>query len=82
MILAVLFGVFAVVVRGIPPTERELLSGRYLFPGIVAISIVLAAGWRWILNPSDRGFRAVTRWFAVATHLAFIVLVFIPFRWQ
>ena len=82
MISAVLFGVLAVVVRGIPPTDLELVSGRYLFPGLLAIATVIVAGWRWILSTDDRRFRAATRWFALATHLAFIITIFIPFRWD
>jgi hypothetical protein len=82
MISAVLIGVLAVVVRGIPPTDLELVSGRYLFPGIVAIVTVIVAGWRWILSTGDRAFRATARWFAVATHLAFVVTIFAPFRWS
>jgi hypothetical protein len=71
----------AVFVRGIPPTDLELVSGRYLFPALLAIGAVIAAGWRAVLRMDDRAFRSTARWFAVCTHAAFVVFVFIPFRW-
>lgn len=73
--------VLAVVIRGIPATDVELISGRYLFPGILAFAVVLAAGWRRLAPGDDKHFRTMTRWFAVGTHAAFIITVFIPFRW-
>jgi hypothetical protein len=81
LVATVAIGGFAVLARGVPPTDFELVSGRYLFPLMLPFTVVLTAGWWAILRVSEAQFRSVVRWFAVATHLAFIVFVFGPYRW-
>jgi hypothetical protein len=81
MAATVAMGGLAVIARGIPPTDFELVSGRYLFPEFLAFTVVLTVGWRFLVRADDARFRRLVRWFAIATHLAFISFVFAPFRW-
>ena len=79
-VVAVIGVIVAVVFRGIPPTDTELLSGRYLFPGLVAIAVCLVAGWRSLLTVDDARLRRWARIFAVSTQATFALTVFAPFR--
>lgn len=72
--------VVAVIFRGLPPTDTELLSGRYLFPGLVAIAVCLVAGWRSLLTVDDLRLRRWARVFAASTQTTFVLTVFLPFR--
>ena len=81
LMVTVAIGGLAVLARSVPPTDFELVSGRYLFPLMLAFTVVLTAGWRAILRVSDLQFRSTVRWFAVATHLAFVSFVFGPYTW-
>lgn len=72
--------ILAVVFRGLPPTDTELVSGRYLFPALLAVAVCLAAGWRSLVAADDLRFRRWTRIFAVSTQATFMLTVFLPFR--
>ena len=72
--------IVAVIFRGIPPTDTELLSGRYLFPAVVGIAVCLVAGWRSLLTIDDARLRRWARWFAASTQATFLLTVFLPFR--
>jgi len=71
--------VAAVVLRNMPPDDSAVVSGRYLFPGLVAITAVLAAGWRQLWPNDDRSFRRLTRLLVPAMHALFIAFVLVPF---
>jgi hypothetical protein len=69
----------AVLLRDLPPDSDLVVSGRYLFSGLVALSVVLAAGWRRLWPDDDRSFRNTVRWFAAGMHTIFLVTLFLPF---
>ncbi|MDQ1375096.1 MAG: Dolichyl-phosphate-mannose-protein mannosyltransferase, partial [Actinomycetota bacterium] len=69
----------SVIGRGLPPDRVLVVSGRYLFPTLVAAAVVLTAGWRRLWRWDDRSFRNAVRWLALGTHTVFIVLLFFPF---
>jgi hypothetical protein len=69
----------AVFLRDLPPDSDLVVSGRYLFSGLVALSVVLAAGWRRLWPDDDRSFRNSVRWFAAGMHTVFLVTLFLPF---
>ncbi|MEY2566240.1 MAG: hypothetical protein QOE35_769 [Actinomycetota bacterium] len=69
----------AVIGRGLPPDRSLVISGRYLFPTLVAITVVMVTGWRWLWPGDDRSFRNAVRWLALSTHAVFIVVLFFPF---
>ena len=79
-LIAVAGVVVAVLFRGIPPTDTELLSGRYLFPALIAIAVCLVAGWRSLLTVGDDRLRHWARIFAFTTQATFALTVFAPFR--
>src|SRR5204863_1707946 len=68
----------AVVFRDMPPDEAAVVSGRYLFPGLVAFVAVLAAGWGHLFPGSDADFRILTRFAVPVIQGLFVALVFIP----
>src|SRR5206468_11922283 len=51
----------AAVFQSVPPTEVEAISGRYLFPAMVAMTLVLTAGWRHLWPWSNLTFRTTAR---------------------
>jgi hypothetical protein len=69
----------ATIVRDLPPTAAEPLFGRYLYPALVAQTVVLAAGagyyWRW----SVTGLRNAAWASIVGMHALFLATVFLPF---
>ncbi|MBV8386761.1 MAG: DUF2142 domain-containing protein [Acidimicrobiia bacterium] len=69
----------AAVLQTVPPTEVEAISGRYLFPALVAFTVVLAAGWRHLWPATTDAFRLVVRLSIPAIQLLFIALVLVPF---
>ena len=69
----------AVLFRNVPPDGPGVISGRYLFPGMVGFTTVLAAGWRHLWRGDDRSFRTLTRLLVPAMHGIFLGLVFVPF---
>jgi hypothetical protein len=69
----------AVLLRDLPPDTDLVVSGRYLFSGLVALTVVLVAGWRRLWPDDDRSFRNTVRWFAAGMHSVFLVTIFLPF---
>lgn len=69
----------AAVLQTVPPNEVEAISGRYLFPAIVAFTLVLATGWRHLWPWSSRSFRATVRLSVPVMHALFIGILLIPF---
>jgi hypothetical protein len=69
----------AAVLQTVPPTEVEAISGRYLFPAMVAVTIVLAAGWRHLWPWSSHTFRTTARLSIPVIHLLFIAILVVPF---
>lgn len=69
----------AIVLRGIPPDRVLVVSGRYLFSVLVAVTTVMVVGWRRLWPGDDRSFRNAIRWLALGTHSVFITILFIPF---
>jgi hypothetical protein len=69
----------AVVLRDLPPDTDLVVSGRYLFSGLVALTVVLVAGWRRLWPDDDRSFRNAVRWLAAGLHSVFLVTIFLPF---
>jgi len=82
VIAAVLSVGVAAAVRAIPPTEVEAISARYLFPAMVAFTVVLAAGWRCVWPWSGVGFRNAVRVSIPVMHALFIGLLVVPFVWK
>jgi hypothetical protein len=72
----------ATLVRDLPPDAAEPLMGRYLYPGLVAQSAVLAAGlgyyWRW----SVASLQQTARLSILGFHALFVATVFAPFVWK
>lgn len=71
----------AAVLQTVPPTQVEAISGRYLFPAMVAFTIVLAAGWRHLWPWSGRRFRTAGRLAIPVMHALFIGILVVPFLW-
>jgi hypothetical protein len=69
----------AAVLQTVPPTAVEAISGRYLFPALVAVTIVLAAGWRHLWPWSSHTFRTTARLSIPVMHALFIGILVIPF---
>ena len=69
----------AAVLQTVPPNEVEAISGRYLFPAMVAFTIVLAAGWRHLWPWSSHRFRTTVRLSVPVMHALFIGILLIPF---
>jgi predicted membrane protein DUF2142 len=69
----------AVLFRNVPPDKPEIISGRYLFPGMVGFATVLAAGWGHLWPGDERSFRTLMRYLVPAMHAVFLGLVFVPF---
>jgi hypothetical protein len=69
----------AVLLRDLPPDVELVVSGRYLFSGLVALTVVLVAGWRRLWPDDDRAFRNAVRWFAAGMHTIFLAAIFLPF---
>jgi hypothetical protein len=69
----------AAVLQTVPPAEVEAISGRYLFPAMVAFTIVLAAGWRHLWPWSSHSFRTTARLSVPVMHALFIGILLIPF---
>jgi hypothetical protein len=82
VIAAVLSVGAAAAVRAIPPTEVEAISARYLFPAMVAFTVVLAAGWRYVWPWSDVAFRNAARVSIPVMHALFIGFLLVPFVWK
>jgi hypothetical protein len=79
LLFAAFCAVLAIVVRDLPPDAAEPLMGRYLYPGLVAQSALLAAGagyyWRWGATSLQRTARASI----IGFHVLFVATVFAPF---
>ena len=79
LLFATVVVALATVLRDVPPDAAEQLYGRYLYPGLVAQTAVLAAGvgyfWRW--GPAR--LRMAARTSIVGFHAAFLATVFVPF---
>ena len=60
-------------------TEVEAISGRYLFPALLAFTVVMAAGWRHLWPATPNTFRLITRLSIPVMHALFIALVLVPF---
>jgi hypothetical protein len=69
----------ALIGRGLPVDREMVVSGRYLFPTLAAVAVVLVAGWRRLWPGDDHSFRNAVRWLALSTHAVFIVVLFFPF---
>jgi hypothetical protein len=79
MLVSVLAVGIAVLARNFPYDDSPVTSGRYLFPGLVAIVTVFAAGWRHFWPRDDRSFRNMLRLALPGVHALFAVFVFVPF---
>jgi hypothetical protein len=79
LLLAAFCVALATLVRDLPPDAAEPLFGRYLYPGLVAQSAVLAAGigyyWRW--GPAT--LQRTARVSIIGFHALFVATVFAPF---
>jgi hypothetical protein len=71
----------AAALQTVPPTEVEAISGRYVFPAMVAFTLVLAAGWRHMWPWSGRRFRTAGRLAIPVMHALFIGILVVPFLW-
>jgi hypothetical protein len=69
----------AVVFRDLPPGEPGIVHGRYLYPGLVAFVVVLAAGFHHLWPGGERTFRLATSGSVVVMQGLFLGLVFAPF---
>jgi hypothetical protein len=72
----------AAVLRAVPPTDVEAISGRYLFPAMVAFTVVLVAGWRHLWPGSSDAFRMAARLSIPVMHALFIGVLVVPFVWK
>ena len=79
LVAAILSVGAAAVLRALPPTDVEAISGRYLFPAMVAFVVVLAAGWRSVWSWSDGAFRTAARVSIPVMHALFIGFLLVPF---
>ena len=79
LLLAALSVALATLARDLPPDAAEPLMGRYLYPGLVAQTAVLAAGigyyWRW----GSASLQGTARLSIIGFHGLFVVSVFAPF---
>jgi len=79
LVLATVVVALATLTKELPPDAAEQLYGRYLYPGLVAQTAVLAAGigyfWRW----GATTFRRAARASIVGFHAFFVATVFAPF---
>ena len=69
----------AAALQTVPPTEVEAISGRYLFPALLAFTVVMAAGWRHLWPATTNTFRLIARLSIPVMHVLFIALVLVPF---
>jgi len=69
----------AAVMQTVPPTEVEVISGRYVFPAMAAFTVIMTAGWRHLWPWSTRAFRRTTRLGIPVMHVLFLGIVVIPF---
>ncbi|MBV8161885.1 MAG: hypothetical protein JO265_13255 [Acidimicrobiia bacterium] len=69
----------AAVLQAVPPTDVEVISGRYLFPGMVAFTLVLAAGWRHLWPGSGRAYVTAARLAIPVMHAAFVAILVAPY---
>ncbi|MBV8981602.1 MAG: hypothetical protein JO086_11935 [Acidimicrobiia bacterium] len=69
----------AAVLQTVPPTEVEAISGRYLFPALLAFAVLVTAGWRHLWPATTNTFRLAARLAIPVMHLLFIVFVLVPF---
>ena len=76
---ALLFVGIAAVLQSVPPTEVAAASGRYLFPALVAFTVVAAAGWRHLWPWSSRAFRRAARLSVPVMHALFVGILVLPF---
>ncbi|MCU1448943.1 MAG: hypothetical protein JWP02_1113 [Acidimicrobiales bacterium] len=79
LLAAVSLVIASVLLQTVPPDELQLVSGRYLYTGLVALTVVLAAGWRHLWPGTEAQFRVLARVFPFAMHGLFVGLVLTPF---
>jgi hypothetical protein len=79
LVVATVVVALATLSKELPPDAAEQLYGRYLYPGLVAQTAVLAAGigyfWRW----GATTVRGAARASIVGFHALFVATVFAPF---
>lgn len=68
----------AVLLRDVPPSQVVLVSGRYFFPGLAAITTMLAVGWRVAWSGNDLAFRRTVRISVLVLHALFLMFVLVP----
>jgi hypothetical protein len=69
----------SVLAQTVPPNEVTTVSGRYLYTGLVAFTVMIAAGWRHLWPGSRRDFRIAARLLPVATQALFVGALLVPF---
>jgi hypothetical protein len=69
----------ATLTKELPPDAAEQLYGRYLYPGLVAQTAVLAAGVGWFWRWGSSSLRSAARASIGAFHVVFVATVFAPF---
>lgn len=67
------------LLQKIPPDEVLNVSGRYLFTGLVVLTVALAAGWRQLWPVTDASFRTAVRVFPLVMHGLFVAILLVPF---
>jgi hypothetical protein len=67
------------VLQSVPPAEVEAASGRYLFPALVAFTVVATAGWRHLWPWSSRAFHRAARLSVPVMHALFVGILVLPF---
>ena len=79
MLLATATVALATLLRDVPPGATEPLLGRYLFPGLVAQTAVLAAGVGYYWPGSGAALQRTARLSILGFHALFVATVFAPF---
>jgi hypothetical protein len=78
LLLGAMLVTVLVLFRDLPPDHSDVISGRYLFPGVVAFAVILAAGWRYFFPGPDADFSLASRFAVLVLHGLFLALVLIP----
>jgi hypothetical protein len=76
---ALVFVGAAATLETVPPTEMAAASGRYLFPALVAFTVIVADGWRHLWPGSSRTYRTAARLGIPVMHVVFVGTLLVPF---
>jgi hypothetical protein len=76
---ALVFVGAAAMLETVPPTEVAAASGRYLFPALVAFTVIVADGWRHLWPGSSPTYRTAARLGIPVMHVLFVGILLVPF---